>query len=138
MTNKGKISNGDFASLVSIIKPVYSINLPECMGRVGPLTATYAILGQELVKERKSSKGMLDAIKRVTRQVWYKRYKKWPRRSQRESTRSSAGEHVKPASYVGSPHHRGHLDERDDIAQEGGAATLAEQIAAYEAASNGE
>lgn len=70
-----KLPHADFASLFSKIKSMYFINLAECLRRVDPLTVTYAMLEQEWVEEPRSLTEMLDAMDRLTTQVWYNRHK---------------------------------------------------------------
>ena len=70
-----KLPHPDFAGSFSKIKSMYFINLAECLRRIDPLTVTYAMLEQEWVEEPRSLSEMLDAMDRLTTQVWYNRHK---------------------------------------------------------------
>jgi hypothetical protein len=65
----------DFAGSFSKIRSMYFINLAECLRRVDPITVTYAMQEQEWVDEPRNLTELLDAMDRLTKQMWYKRHK---------------------------------------------------------------
>ncbi|EKS9798864.1 MULTISPECIES: PIN domain-containing protein [Burkholderia] len=70
-----KLPHPDLAGSFSKIKSMYFINLAECLRRIDPMRVTYAVWEQEWDQEPRSLTEMLDAIDRLTTQVWYNRHK---------------------------------------------------------------
>ncbi|WP_429404534.1 PIN domain-containing protein [Paraburkholderia sp. MM5482-R1] len=70
-----KLPHVDFAASFSKIKSMYFINLAECLRRIDPMRVTYAMWEQEWDQEPRSLSEMLDAMDRLTTQVWYNRHK---------------------------------------------------------------
>ena len=70
-----KLPHADIASSFSKIKSMYFISLAECLRRIDPMRVTYAMWDQEWEQEPRSLTEMLDAMDRLTTQVWYNRHK---------------------------------------------------------------
>jgi len=70
-----KRPHADLAASFSKIKSMYFINLAECLRPIDPMRVTYAMLEQEWDQEPRSLSEMLDAMDRLTTQVWYNRHK---------------------------------------------------------------
>lgn len=70
-----KLPHPDLAGSFSKIKSMYFINLAECLRRIDPMRVTYAMWEQEWDQEPRSLTEMLDAMDRLTTQVWYNRHK---------------------------------------------------------------
>jgi hypothetical protein len=70
-----KQPHADFADSFSKIKSMYFINLAECLRRIDPTRVTYAMWEQEWEQEPRSLVEMLNAMNRLTTQVWYNRHK---------------------------------------------------------------
>ncbi|NPT54347.1 PIN domain-containing protein [Paraburkholderia elongata] len=70
-----KLPHADLAASFSKIKSMYFINLAECLRRIDPMRVTYAMWEQEWDQEPRSLSEMLDAMDRLTTQVWYNRHK---------------------------------------------------------------
>jgi hypothetical protein len=70
-----KLPHADLAASFSKIKSMYFINLAECLRRIDPMRSTYAMWEQEWDQEPRSLSEMLDAMDRLTTQVWYNRHK---------------------------------------------------------------
>jgi len=70
-----KLPHADLAASFSKIKSMYFINLAECLRRIDPTRVTYAMWEQEWEQEPRSLTEMLQAVDRLTTQVWYNRHK---------------------------------------------------------------
>lgn len=70
-----KLPHPDLASSFSKIKSMYFINLAECMRRIAPTHVTHAMWEQEWQQEPRGITEMLEAMDRLTTQVWYNRHK---------------------------------------------------------------
>lgn len=70
-----KLPHVDLAGSFSKIKSMYFINLVECLRRIDPTRVTYAMWEQEWEQEPRSLRDILDAMDRLTTQVWYNRHK---------------------------------------------------------------
>jgi hypothetical protein len=70
-----KLPHADLAGSFSKIKSMYFINLVECLRRIDPTRVTYAMWEQEWEQEPRSLSDILDAMDRLTTQVWYNRHK---------------------------------------------------------------
>ncbi|MGF6996328.1 PIN domain-containing protein [Paraburkholderia sp. GAS32] len=70
-----KLPHADLAASFSKIKSMYFINLAECLRRIDPMRVTYAMWEQEWDQEPRGLSEMLDAMDRLTTQVWYNRHK---------------------------------------------------------------
>lgn len=70
-----KLPHADLAASFSKIKSMYFINLVECLRRVDPTRVTYAMWEREWEQEPRSLSDMLQAMDRLTTQVWYNRHK---------------------------------------------------------------
>jgi hypothetical protein len=70
-----KLPHADFAGSFSKIKSMYFINLAECLRRIDAMRVTYAMWEQEWEQDPRSLAEMLDAMDRLTTQVWYNRHK---------------------------------------------------------------
>jgi hypothetical protein len=70
-----KLPHADLAASFSKIKSMYFINLAECLRRIDPTRVTYAMWEQESDQEPRSLSEMLDAMERLTTQVWYNRHR---------------------------------------------------------------
>lgn len=70
-----KLPHADLAGSFSKIKSMYFINLAECLRRVDPVAVSYAMLEQEWIDDPRGLTEMLEAMDRLTTQVWYNRHK---------------------------------------------------------------
>lgn len=70
-----KLPHPDFAGSFSKINSMYFINLAECLRRIDLMRVAYAMWEQEWDQEPRSLSEMLDAMDRLTTQVWYNRHK---------------------------------------------------------------
>ncbi|MGF6699023.1 hypothetical protein OKW38_003635 [Paraburkholderia sp. MM5496-R1] len=70
-----KLPHPDLAGSFSKIKSMYFINLAECLRRIDPMRVTYAMWEREWDQEPRRLAEMLEAMDRLTTQVWYNRHK---------------------------------------------------------------
>ncbi len=70
-----KLPHPDLAGSFSKIKSMYFINLAECLRRIDPMHVTHAMWEQEWHQEPRSLTEILEAMDRLTTQVWYNRHK---------------------------------------------------------------
>jgi hypothetical protein len=70
-----KLPHADLAAAFSKIKSMYFINLAECLRRIDPMRITYTMLEEEWEQEPRSLTEILEAMDRLTAQVWHNRHK---------------------------------------------------------------
>ncbi|MDT8837803.1 PIN domain-containing protein [Paraburkholderia fungorum] len=70
-----RLPHADFAASFSKIKSMYFVTLADCLRRIDPMRVTYAMWEQEWEQEPRSLTEILQAMDRLTTQVWYNRHK---------------------------------------------------------------
>jgi len=75
MANNQKIPHPDFADDFSRVKSLYFVTLADCLRRIDPALVQEAIFENSYEQEVRSLSEILEAMDRLTTQVWYNRHK---------------------------------------------------------------
>jgi len=70
-----RLPHADFAASFSKIKSMYFVTLADCLRRIDPTSVTHAMWEHEWAQEPRSLTELLQAMDRLTMQVWYNRHK---------------------------------------------------------------